>query len=99
MKGRGPSRVFGLIPMVTALALSACVDAAPVVVGDDNPGNPKAAAGLVDRSAALADYKTAADFAARAAADAATGQGGAMNDMADMPGMHHGMAPKSAGSQ
>ena len=55
-----------------ALALAACVEARPIVLADDHPASPEAAAGLVGAPTALEGYRRAEDFAARAAADRAT---------------------------
>lgn len=91
-----------------AFGLTACVSAAPLELPDNHPANPKAAAGIVDTGMALADYASAEDFAARAAADAKAPTGGhagmqhgAMPGMShgDMPGMQHGGAPQDAGKQ
>lgn len=70
-----------------ALALSACIDRRPLALSDDNPANPKAVAGFVDEPTAIADYKSPADFAERAAAEAKAPPANAMGDMPGMSGM------------
>jgi uncharacterized protein involved in copper resistance len=76
-----------------ALGLTACVSAAPVELPDNHPANPNATAGIVDTGMALADYASAEDFAARAAAEAkapASGHAGMQHGaMLGMPGMQH----------
>ncbi len=77
-----------------ALALSACVAAAPLHVPEDHPANSKGPAGLTGSPVALDEYRTPKDFDARAAADANAPSGGhaghgAMN-MPGMSGMQHG---------
>ena len=54
-----------------ALALASCVEARPIVLADDHPASPMAAAGLVGAPTTLEGYRRAEDFAARAAADRA----------------------------
>jgi uncharacterized protein involved in copper resistance len=88
--------VPGLALAAAALGLSACIGAAPLALPDDHPASPKAASGPVDTPTALADYKTADEFAAVDAKAAAAGQGGTQHGGMDdgaMPGMQHGGAP------
>jgi hypothetical protein len=90
------------------LGLAGWVSAAPLQLPDDHPASPKASSGFVETPTAIADYKSADDFAARAAAaaNAPAGHGGVSGmsgmqhgDMQAMPGMQHGEAPGGAGNR
>ena len=89
-----------LFVLAATFGLFACVSTTPVEFAEDNPANPKAAAGLIDTPTAVSDYKSSTDFAERAAAGAAPppSSHGGMPGMAgmahhNMPGMQHGGAP------
>jgi hypothetical protein len=84
----GSTSLFAAI----ALALSGCVSASPLVIGDDNPASPTATSGLVETSTAIDDYKSGEDFAGRAESDAKAQPPGHMSHggMAGMKGMDHG---------
>jgi hypothetical protein len=53
--------------IAAALALASCIEARPLELPADNPASPKATAGLIAAPVALGEYRTPADFAARAA--------------------------------
>jgi uncharacterized protein involved in copper resistance len=75
-----------------SLGLAACIAAAPVELGADHPANQSASSGVVDLPTALTDYKSAADFTARAAEDAGAMAGGHAAH-GGMPGMQHHAMP------
>ena len=73
----------------SALALAACVGPSPIAASDDHPASPKAPSGFASSPAAMEEYKTPDDFAARMAEDA---KAPAMDHSAhggmNMPGMN-----------
>jgi predicted small lipoprotein YifL len=86
-----------LILAVAALGLAACMSATPLALPDDHPASPMAASGGVDTATAIANYKGADDFAARALAETHSGghdgmQHGSMpsGGMSGESGMQHG---------
>lgn len=83
-------RLARLAPTAVALGLSACVSTAPLELRPENPASPRAASGAVDMPSALADYKSAENFAASTVENARPGQGG--------HGGHAGMAMSADGA-
>jgi hypothetical protein len=59
-----------LVPLLAALTLGACVDAAPMALSEHNPAHPKAPSGFVASPTALEEYKSAEDLQSRAQEDA-----------------------------